>query len=347
MHTNGVFRAHVNSQESYLMRATVCLAALAMITAGCSSQTSHSTRTPEAAPTPAVAMNDSRLLGPTGYTGATGPAGPTGATGPSGPAGYGTTGATGVAGPTGPTGPQGVTGPTGAAGDVVAGGRGATGPTGPAGVQGATGAVGERGYSLAGATGPAGPSGPVGAQGMAGPVGSQGATLTGPTGAMGSQGLAGAQGSSGQTGSQGFTTSGNVGAAGLSGSQGPAGTAGPTGDQGPVGIVARWSSYREFTFDYGRSDLSVADQGTISGMAAYLAKNPSLQAGIDGYRDPGNPDLSSRRVSAVRDALFDAGVPSYQMLVGAFGDPQASRDGRVAVLLRTRSGQGNQSSLTR
>jgi flagellar motor protein MotB len=127
------------------------------------------------------------------------------------------------------------------------------------------------------------------------------------------------------------------------GSAGPAGAQGaigPTGGQGPVGIVSRWTSYRVISFDYAGADLSTSDSRTVSEIAAYMAKNPSLQAGLDGYRDPSNPNLSGRRVAAVRNAMIVAGVPSYKIQVGAFGDPQFSRDGRVEVLLNT--GPGNQ-----
>jgi outer membrane protein OmpA-like peptidoglycan-associated protein len=94
------------------------------------------------------------------------------------------------------------------------------------------------------------------------------------------------------------------------------------------------------SFDYAGADLSTSDSRTVSEIAAYMAKNPSLQAGLDGYRDPSNPNLSGRRVAAVRNAMIVAGVPSYKIQVGAFGDPQFSRDGRVEVLLNT--GPGNQ-----
>jgi hypothetical protein len=40
-------------------------------------------------------------------------------------------------------------------------------------------------------------------------------------------------------------------------------------------------------------------------------------------------DLRNRRVSAVRDALLQAGVPSYKIQTGAFGNPDLPRDRRV------------------
>jgi hypothetical protein len=182
----------------------------------------------------------------------------------------------------------------------------------------------------------------MGAQGMMGQTGAQGATLVGPVGVTGGQGVGGTQGTGGLTGGQGYTMAGSVGATGGAGPAGVQGITGPTGSQGVVGIVSRWSSYRVISFGSNSSDLSPTDQRTIVDAAAYMAKNPSLQVGLDGYRDPNNQYLSDRRVGAVRDALIAAGVPYTKVQVGAFGDPQASRDQRVEMLLST--GQANQST---
>jgi outer membrane protein OmpA-like peptidoglycan-associated protein len=159
--------------------------------------------------------------------------------------------------------------------------------------------------------------------------------LTGPAGFTGSQGAAGAQGTTGQTGEQGFTAAGGAGATGVTGPAGTQGSAGTTGARGPVGIVDRWTTYRVIYFDSGRSDLSPSDKRMVSEIAAYMAKNPSLQAGLDGYRDPRNQSLSERRVTTVRDALMAAGVPSSKIQTGAFGDPNLRSDRRVEVLLST------------
>ena len=105
-----------------------------------------------------------------------------------------------------------------------------------------------------------------------------------------------------------------------------------------VWIIARWTSYRVINFDYARSDLSASDKSTVAEIATYMTRNPSLQVGLDGYRDPTNPSLSDRRVGSVRDALIVAGVPSSKVQVGAFGDPLASRDRRVEVLLSSGAG---------
>jgi outer membrane protein OmpA-like peptidoglycan-associated protein len=170
---------------------------------------------------------------------------------------------------------------------------------------------------------------------MAGQTGSQGATLVGPTGYAGSQGAGGAQGLSGQTGAQGNTMAGGMGAMGNAGPTGTQGGAGPTGGQGPVGIVRNWTSYRVIYFAAPGAELSSSDRSMISEIATYMAKNPSLQIGLDGYRDPNNQYLSERRVAAVRDALVADGVPSYKIQTGAFGDPQLRADRRVEMLLST------------
>jgi outer membrane protein OmpA-like peptidoglycan-associated protein len=73
----------------------------------------------------------------------------------------------------------------------------------------------------------------------------------------------------------------------------------------------------------------------VAEIAAYLAKNPSLQVGIDGTTDSPNQDLTAGRVGAVRAALMQAGVPDQKIRRGAFNDPQFTHDGRVEVLLST------------
>jgi hypothetical protein len=153
---------------------------------------------------------------------------------------------------------------------------------------------------------------------------------------MGSQGVSGVQGRTGQTGTQGYTMAGLVGSPGASGAAGAQGVVGSTGAQGPVGIVDRWNSFRVINFDYGRADLSDSDRDMIFEAATYMAKNPSLQIGLDGYNDPNNQTLSARRVFVVRQALIAAGVPSEKVQTGAFGNPQFRQDRRVEMLLSTR-----------
>jgi OmpA family protein len=56
-----------------------------------------------------------------------------------------------------------------------------------------------------------------------------------------------------------------------------------------------------------------SDSAKVSDIASYLRQNPRQQIGIDGSMDPKNTDLSKRRVSAVGNALLQAGVPSYKI----------------------------------
>jgi outer membrane protein OmpA-like peptidoglycan-associated protein len=129
-----------------------------------------------------------------------------------------------------------------------------------------------------------------------------------------------------------------MGRPGAAGAQGPAGA---TGAQGPAGIVDRWNPYREFTFDVARAELQPSDASKVSEIATYMKKNPSLQVGIDGSISPrpgsdmSTQDLRDRRVDAVRSSLIQAGVPAERIKIGAFGDPQLRRDGRVDLLIST------------
>jgi len=184
-----------------------------------------------------------------------------------------------------------------------------------------------------------GPAGPAGIRGQTGATGAPGAVAIGPAGVAGAAGPAGTQGSAGQTGVQGSsTTAGNTGPAGRSGPAGAQGSVGAIGAQGPVGAVDRWTSFREFVFEFNRADIQASDTSKVSEIAAYMKQNPSLRIGIDGSMDPRgtdprNQDLSDRRISAVRDALIQAGVPSSKIQSGAYGDAKLARDRRVEVLI--------------
>jgi outer membrane protein OmpA-like peptidoglycan-associated protein len=103
-------------------------------------------------------------------------------------------------------------------------------------------------------------------------------------------------------------------------------------------VVDRWTSFREFSFEFNRADIQASDTSKVSEIAAYMKQNPSLRIGIDGSMDPRgtdprNQDLSDRRISAVRDALIQAGVPSSKIQSGAYGDATLARDRRVEVLI--------------
>ena len=192
-------------------------------------------------------------------------------------------------------------------------------------------------------TGPAGMTGP---QGLTGMTGSQGST--GMTGSQGSAGMTGSQGSTGMTGAQGSAgMTGSQGSAGATGAQGPAGMAG--GGNPALGGLG-WTSLRDFTFDYDRTDIRSSEVNQPSEIAAYTRQNPSMRLGIDGSTDllrgtnQYNSGLSQRRISNVRDALIQAGVSPDRIETGTFATQRgacndsmercAQRDGRVEVLVR-------------
>jgi len=166
----------------------------------------------------------------------------------------------------------------------------------------------------------------MGMQGVRGSTGAEGATTEGPTGPSGAMGAAGAQGATGSTGAQGQTELAGVsGPRGYAGAEGPQGAIGSTGAQGPMAANGSWSVYRSYTFNAGSDSITRSDNGNARDVATYTNENPSYRVGIDGY--------NARHVSDVRTALIEAGVPPYKIQTGAFGDPQARGDLKVAVLL--------------
>jgi outer membrane protein OmpA-like peptidoglycan-associated protein len=108
-----------------------------------------------------------------------------------------------------------------------------------------------------------------------------------------------------------------------------------TGAPGPAGVINRWTAYRDFRFDSNQTDLQTSQTNKVSEIALYLKANPSLKLGIDGSMQPRNQELSDQRVSSIRNALIDAGVPTSRIQTGAFGDKNLPHDGRVNVLIRT------------
>ena len=132
-------------------------------------------------------------------------------------------------------------------------------------------------------------------------------------------------------------SSGPAGPAGLAGAQGAVGA---TGAHGPTGMIVRWTLYRDFRFDYNRSDLQESEMKKVAEVALYMKSNPSLAIGLDGSMDPQgtdprSQDLSNLRVKAIRDALLQAGVPISRIQEGAFGDKHLVHDRRVPALLCT------------
>jgi outer membrane protein OmpA-like peptidoglycan-associated protein len=181
-------------------------------------------------------------------------------------------------------------------------------------------------FGMAGERGPAGPMGTAGPQGATGSAGAQGAT--GSAGAQGPAGPAGAQGPAGPAGAQGLI--------------------GPAGAQGAA--AKQWASFRDFLFDFDKSDIRSNEVSKVADIAAYMEQNSSARVGIDGHSDPRGTDqynqgLSERRVTVIRDALVEAGVPGDKIHTGAFGQSQLNcsdsteacwqRNRRVEVLIGT------------
>jgi hypothetical protein len=204
---------------------------------------------------------------------------------------------------------------------------GDAGPAGPAGAQGAIGATGAQGMSYTGPVGPQGPAGPAGMQGEMGRTGAQGPATAGPTGATGSAGSAGVQGVAGYTGGRGSAELyGAVGPAGSAGVAGPQGPVGPTGIRGPMAMnIGAWTGFWDYTFNGDSDEILHFDRRMAGDIANYVSENQTRRIGIDG--------ADAQRVEVVRQALVNAGVPTWKMQIGPYGDPQLRRYGRVAVLV--------------
>lgn len=109
--------------------------------------------------------------------------------------------------------------------------------------------------------------------------------------------------------------------------------------------IARWTAYRQFDFDSTSVDISTSDQPKLTEIVAHLDGDSSLDVGIDGTlategTSQTERDLSARRVASVRRALMDtgAGVASYKIQMGPFGDPEHRRPGQIQVLIGPRTG---------
>jgi len=156
---------------------------------------------------------------------------------------------------------------------------------------------GETGWKVYGPAGPEGPAGLVGPAGPQGPAGAPG--VAGPAGPAGALGLAG-----------------------LAGPQGPAGA---QGSQGVAGAVARWESFKDFLFDFDKSDVRTDERGKIKEIVEFMKEHPTFELGLEGYADPRGTDaynqvLSERRVTAIRDALVNDGAATGRIRIGAEGE---------------------------
>jgi outer membrane protein OmpA-like peptidoglycan-associated protein len=105
--------------------------------------------------------------------------------------------------------------------------------------------------------------------------------------------------------------------------------------------VANWMAYHQFNFSPGNADVTDTDMQKATTISTYLARNPSLGVGINGFRDSEKLDrhdreLNNQRTSAVRDALLQAGVPAEKIQIGSFTDRDHRHDDQIAVLIKTR-----------
>ncbi|MCC5785285.1 MAG: hypothetical protein JJU33_01135 [Phycisphaerales bacterium] len=334
---------------------TLALGTTALFAAGCQcNESQRESRTSEMSRQSGQAYAQSDLSGPRGPDGPAGARGERGPAGETGPAGYAMAGPRGEAGPAGRAGPEGAAGSRGAAGEFQRGPAGERGRAGEAGARGEAGPTGERGGSGEGTAGPTGPAGPAGARGPTGGVGERGERLVGPAGAAGRAGQAGERGEAGRSGEAGAMTAGVAGEAGPAGVAGPRGETGQIGPVGPTGTIERWAFYREFWFDQDQATIHNSDEHQFEQIATYMRNNPSLELGLGGPATSGtaarrNQGMTENRVRAVRSGLVDAGVQDNRISNATIANPDHRREGRVAVMLRTKEGyvEDNNSSSDR
>lgn len=86
-----------------------------------------------------------------------------------------------------------------------------------------------------------------------------------------------------------------------------------------------WTLYRAFTFTGEDAAISDVDRSKAREVAHHMDKNPMLRVGLDG--------LNQGRVSSVREALIQAGVPEWRINSGAFAEPHMRGPRRVLVLV--------------
>ncbi len=252
----------------------------------------------------------------------------------------------GPAGPQGQAGPQGVQGQTesqGPLGFAVVDLQRAPGSSGQAGQRGLTGAPSDA-LVVAGTSGSVEAASPRGTQSAVGQTRAQGASSVGMVNLAGPERL---QGNRGSTGLSDLTTIGPTFASGPVSIQVPRGsireaagsrtqtTVVTGGARGSAVVVADWTSFKAFQFSGKSAELSDYNLKQLSEVADYMKKHPSLEVGIDGFIDRRNQYLNDSRTDAVRYQLARAGIPYESIKIGAFGDANLRRDGRVEVLFRT------------
>jgi hypothetical protein len=95
--------------------------------------------------------------------------------------------------------------------------------------------------------------------------------------------------------------------------------------QSPGAGGGGWTLYRDFTFTAESHLIRDADRTKAREVAEHMDVNPTLRIGLDG--------LNQGRVSSVRAALVQAGVPEWRIDSGAFGAPHMRGERRVLVMV--------------
>lgn len=92
-------------------------------------------------------------------------------------------------------------------------------------------------------------------------------------------------------------------------------------------VVERWESAEDISFDRNRVDIRPKCASKIARIATWMNRNPLVVVALDPHADQlsvftgeSDPQLASRRVLSVRDALVAAGVAPHRILAGPVGD---------------------------
>jgi hypothetical protein len=86
-----------------------------------------------------------------------------------------------------------------------------------------------------------------------------------------------------------------------------------------------WTLYRDFNFSGESDTIRDVDRTKAREVAQHMVLNPTMRVGLDG--------LNQGRVSSVREALIQAGVPEWRINSGAFAEPHMRGTRRVLVLV--------------
>jgi len=110
----------------------------------------------------------------------------------------------------------------------------------------------------------------------------------------------------------------------------------------PDDASENWTSLRTIWFECDTFEVHRSDRMKIDEIVEYTRQNQSFDIGVDsavptlGARhSEADREDAIRRGNVVRDALIAAGVPASRIKIGAFGDVNQRRAGRVEILHRS------------